>query len=1211
MEKEQFIKDKIKKLKSEGYSNAQAYAISLNMYNKMQQGGEQKPYYQMAGQYMDTRQKLDMYSNPMDFSIHNPAQENYYDNNNPMFMTQGREQVTQPSQNSDFQYKIGDANLDNTVDAKDQVDKYGNPLKQDRTNVNFNNRVNIMNDPFGGVSMEYALDQAGAGFGSKNYGQAAVGTGLSLVKGARNFLGGFARGKETQRVGQEMMDRRFEDNRLFNWAQQGGKMRNADILAQKAITDQGQGNIEVEDGEYKKDAMTGQIMPIVGEKHQENGKYKGGVKIEAKEGDKFLADYGKAPKEVVSEFSDRFGVKPKKGGSYAELLKTLERGIGQTKLEKEKADKIIALEKAQKTEDKATKELNVNAIQKAIAKTNEKINTLSGVRDEAFEFLFNKQESYPKKGNGQLLDDNGKPIDTNEMVAQQGKIIPSDLPDPVNGIVYEPEGRTYYDSRMDRVVLTPSSSFAPKQAVINHEKFHKYQFDNGGSNFDIAHNTKNALWARMQKKPQLPTTDEVYYDYHNRKGIENYIDVERLKQNPNYKFIPGEILYDKIADREQYENPNSLEGEATQYERSLNKQQGGRIGELAKKHNIPLERAMQLMQEGGEMMPEQQMAQEQGQEQQIMQMVAQLLQEGASPEEVVQQLVSQGVPQEMAIQTVEMVMQQSQGQMMPQEQAPMMQQGGKMKYYQEAGRFDEGYLQVNAPIKGGRYNPKFIPQGQKNKEWFPDSQEAVDYFLENAGTFAKVNPKFKKEFEQMEKDIKSAKTPKERFDILTKSQGQRQQAFWDYAPKELREYVALGYAPTQTELQNTYNSLSPELKTKFEGLLDEQGVDFKGGKIKGGYYMKKGNWNEQNPLYKFINEDVKIQDPKLFESVVSGRINDKQWDRRMENFQTLEFNSIKERDNYAKEKGFEKINDLWVDPKNRNNIIKPLVYRDKKVTPEELKKYNENKNVGEYEGYKSFGEDGIYERWTTEDAPKQVETKTPADLQQFPDQPETKTVDRVKNIMPNLPTYMPMISPLDPLAKQNFNMGRYYFNKGDVENNIAASYNAYDTAQERVQQSGISPWQIEAVSGQNMATHIAGVNEAIARQEALDTQVMVNTEDKNVATAAKEQIMNNQANSVYQDQSLAGINNYRDSLNNAYKEQFLQAQSDRNYIANLNKANTLSNQFAVTPNGVEYLNNREQNPLEMTPEQKQFLDGLPPQQRALWSKAFAQKYGTA
>lgn len=42
MEKEQFIKDKIKKLKSEGYSNTQSYAIASSMFNKMQQGGEKK-----------------------------------------------------------------------------------------------------------------------------------------------------------------------------------------------------------------------------------------------------------------------------------------------------------------------------------------------------------------------------------------------------------------------------------------------------------------------------------------------------------------------------------------------------------------------------------------------------------------------------------------------------------------------------------------------------------------------------------------------------------------------------------------------------------------------------------------------------------------------------------------------------------------------------------------------------------------------------------------------------------------------------------------------------------------------------------------------------------------------------------------------------------------------------------------------------------------
>jgi len=169
-------------------------------------------------------------------------------------------------------------------------------------------------------------------------------------------------------------------------------------------------------------------------------------------------------------------------------------------------------------------------------------------------------------------------VDT-PIVAQQGtKIEESDIPDPINGIVYNPEGgRTYYDGRLDRIVLTPQSNFAPRQAVINHEKYHKYQFDSGRSNFDIANNTDNSTWAKMQKKPELMSTDDVYYNYHNRKGIENYIDVRRVKENETLKFIPDDIVFDKFVDRAQYENPYSLEGEATSYERSLYKQSGGEM----------------------------------------------------------------------------------------------------------------------------------------------------------------------------------------------------------------------------------------------------------------------------------------------------------------------------------------------------------------------------------------------------------------------------------------------------------------------------------------------------------------------------------------------------------------------------------------------------------------------------------------------------------
>jgi transcriptional regulator CtsR len=117
-----------------------------------------------------------------------------------------------------------------------------------------------------------------------------------------------------------------------------------------------------------------------------------------------------------------------------------------------------------------------------------------------------------------------------------------------------------------------------------------------------------------------------------------------------------------------------------------------------------------MYQEGGEAMPQemmeapQQQMQEQamGQEQQqggqdqmmqqLMQMVAQALQQGVPPEQIVQMLVQQGVPQEVAVQAVQMVMQQMGG------GAP---QGGPGQQYQPQG----GQYQGPQPMAamGGYY----------------------------------------------------------------------------------------------------------------------------------------------------------------------------------------------------------------------------------------------------------------------------------------------------------------------------------------------------------------------------------------------------------------------------------------------------------------------------------------------------------------------------
>ena len=207
-DKEKFISDKIAILIKEGYKKPQAYMIAKSMFDKEGQKA------QGGGQW--------------------------YEDNPPMFSTDYGQMLPQaptlqtkqlnvqtvvPANNTGYtNYIQGDANLDGVVN---ELDKPKNPYTQ--------NSVNITN-PYGNVSLENALNFAGEGFGSKDYGKAAVGTGLSLLKGARNFLTGFSTGRENQRVGQEYFNNQFADNRNFTYGQQGG-VKNSDIIAQNAIVD--------------------------------------------------------------------------------------------------------------------------------------------------------------------------------------------------------------------------------------------------------------------------------------------------------------------------------------------------------------------------------------------------------------------------------------------------------------------------------------------------------------------------------------------------------------------------------------------------------------------------------------------------------------------------------------------------------------------------------------------------------------------------------------------------------------------------------------------------------------------------------------------------------------------------------------------------------------------------------------------------------------
>lgn len=422
MNKAEFIAHKIPILIKEGYSRAQSAAIAYSMAekegHKAQSGGMfNQPVPQSIGYTAPNLNTLP--TQGYDFSYTNNFNPQPVENNTSFgqnqFLNSAYSVPNEIGYNYDTQKSFTTYNkTQNTQEASNPQ----NPYTQ--------NSVNIIN-PYGNVSLESALNFAGEGFGSGDYGKAAIGTGLSALKGARNFLTGFSTGKENKRVGQEYFDNRFADNRNFTYGQQGGKISNADVIAQNAITDQGQGNVNLEGGGKNKIGeyvlrTTGQIQPVVGDRHI-NG---GGVDVELNNGDKVINDSdmksSKLTAKDAKELKERFNLSNMKGKTPAQAVTAVGSRLGINKLEKEKASILEQVEKANKIKDVDSKQLSLAVLTQKIAGINEKLNTLAEPRREIAQFIFELQEQKPKKGDGtQIYDKNGKEVtETNEEVAQQG-----------------------------------------------------------------------------------------------------------------------------------------------------------------------------------------------------------------------------------------------------------------------------------------------------------------------------------------------------------------------------------------------------------------------------------------------------------------------------------------------------------------------------------------------------------------------------------------------------------------------------------------------------------------------------------------------------------------------------------------------------------------------------------------------------------------------
>ena len=483
--------------------------------------------------------------------------------------------------------------------------------------------------------------------------------------------------------------------------------------------------------------------------------------------------------------------------------------------------------------------------------------------------------------------------------------------------------------------------------------------------------------------------------------------------------------------------------------------------------------------------------------------------------------------------------------------------------------YDEGYLPTNLELGNLNYDPRLIPQGISSMEsdpisgkiWNPLSQESLDWFIQNAESQASNTSNYKFNKDKFLKDVENAKTREDKLSVLNKYQGERQQSLWDIAPQDVRGYIASGYAPTQTGAQNLLNTLTGKNKEKYVKLLKDQGVNIQGNKIMGGFYKVKDNYDENSPIYKFINEDLN-ENQKAYETYTSGLINDKFYDRRMENFRKMEFASIKERDDYAKKQGFKEFKNTdgsitWVDSKNRNNIITPVVYRDKEVSPEELKKYESEKRVSEKEGYKPMvNEVGVYERWVAK-GEKPTENPNPKEgngINPYLAKEMNNGID-LPMAVPDQSNLPPIYIPTSMRQVGNVQANRVFVSP---EENLKELSKQSNTASNVLVES--NPYTSAAGLANLQAQQNNSINQAITQ-----TTIANQQDERNVSNINEERIMKRDQTNLgladkYEREQIVGLDNYYNSWINFIDN------GNRQNVANWNLQNEQNMFNAVNPN---------------------------------------------
>jgi hypothetical protein len=178
----------------------------------------------------------------------------------------------------------------------------------------------------------------------------------------------------------------------------------------------------------------------------------------------------------------------------------------------------------------------------------------------------------------------------------------------------------------------------------------------------------------------------------------------------------------------------------------------------------------------------------------------------------------------------------------------------------------------------------------------------------------------------------------------------------------------------------------------------------------------------------------------------------------------------------------------------------------------------------------------------------------------------------------------PFLAPnfaLDPITKNEFSPRLNEPLEAGIEPFLQNQARQIMTRNAQLGQTGMSPQAIAALTASDAASSQYGANDAISKTQMFNAENRYKTDVSNTEALNRADILNNQYRDAYLQKILgAKANKEADIFNRALTNYQFGEQQKKEALA-MNYANAKNDQFAVTPYGIEFLNNK---PYEIKPK---------------------------